>query len=332
MTESRETEQQTEKSDVHSFGERLYAARTRQGLSAADVAKAVNLTVEIIEAIERSDVEHLPQPAFVQGYIRVYARQIGVPEDIVLDEYSRAVPHLRESVLRPRSVLPDETNSGSPFIKIISAILLIAIVLAAVYGIVSYYSEMADMLAPELDGADSASLELPYMEYPVEETEMLSPDNEVSSADNEESGSYNVEQVVVEKIATEAIATDVEPPITEKSEADMAERAAGPDTERAAIIETRQVAPGDDVLTFEANEPSWVEVVDANGIRLQYDLIQNGRTVTLRGTAPFNIFLGNAPAMTVRVNDVQIDMTKYVRSNNIAHFKVSVPDGQVKFH
>jgi hypothetical protein len=54
--------------------------------------------------------------------------------------------------------------------------------------------------------------------------------------------------------------------------------------------------------------------------------------VVLRGTAPFDIFLGNAPAMEVRVNGINIDMTKFVRSNKIAHFNVSTSDQQVVFH
>ena len=335
MTESGTTEQQTGKPDVHSFGERLYAARTRQGLSIEEVAKAVNLTVDMIEAIERSDVDKLPQPAFVQGYIRVYARQLGVSEDSVLEEYSRAVPHSLETVLRPRSVLPDEANSGSLVVKIVSIFLLVAIVLAAVYGIYSYYSEMADTLAPDTDDTASGTLEIPYQEYQQEQQypEGEAEDKALAEVD-EEFGSYNVEEVPLASMPETSVepVLPVELVVTETAMSETEERTLGQDTERAAMIETRREAPGDDVLVLVADSSSWVEVVDANGVRLQYDLVQNGRTVTLRGSAPFNIFLGNAPAMTVRVNDVQVDMTKYIRSNNIAHFKVSVPDGRIVFH
>jgi hypothetical protein len=46
--------------------------------------------------------------------------------------------------------------------------------------------------------------------------------------------------------------------------------------------------------------------------------------------APFDIFLGNAPAVRVTLNDVNVDMTNHTRSNNIAHFKVSAEDGRAR--
>lgn len=330
MTESGMSDQPAEAPDVHSFGERLFAARTRRGLSAAEVAKSVNLTVDIVEAIERSDIARLPQPTFVQGYIRVIARQVGVPEDIVLEEYSRAVPHVRESVLRPRSVLPDETNSSSPFVRTVSMLVLLAVVLAAVYAMVSYYSEMADIMAPESELTDSDSLEIPYRNYVPEENETL------NAVDEQYSGYSSPETVIdlepiesnvrPEKIQENVKALDV------MQDSDVETRTSGQDTGRAVMIETQGVAPGEDALELYAEESSWVEVVDANDMRLRYDLVQSGKTVTLRGTAPFDIFLGNAPAMTVQVNGVQVDIKKYVRSNNVARFKVSASDHQAKFH
>ena len=71
-----------------SFGEHLYVERKKQNLSVADVAKAIHLSEQVIDAIDRSDVEQLPQPAFVQGYLRAYAKYLGISEAMVLDEYA----------------------------------------------------------------------------------------------------------------------------------------------------------------------------------------------------------------------------------------------------
>lgn len=326
MTESGTTEQQAQKSEVHSFGERLYAARTRQGLSTEEVAEAVNLTVDVIEAIERSEVEKLPQPAFVQGYIRVIARQLGVSEEQVLEEYSRAVPHAREAVLRPRSVLPDETNSANPLVKVVSIFVLIAIVLAAVYGIYSYYSEMADTMSIE-SVEDSDVLELPYQEFPLDETAASFATEEITVSNDEPATMEPA--VAAEEESIQLAAVELEP--VEKAEPE-AEAEIKPEEPVQVALASEQQAVGSDVLELIASHSSWVDVVDADKIKLYYDLLPEGRTVVLRGAAPFNIFLGNAPAILIRLNDVQIDMTKYVRSNNIAQFSVSVSDGQVEFH
>ena len=87
-----------------------------------------------------------------------------------------------------------------------------------------------------------------------------------------------------------------------------------------------------DVLVLEASADSWAEIKDASGERKFYGLLDQGRTRTLSGVAPFDIFLGNAPAVRVKLNDVSVDMTNHTRSNNIAHFKVSAEDGRATIH
>jgi hypothetical protein len=61
-------------------------------------------------------------------------------------------------------------------------------------------------------------------------------------------------------------------------------------------------------------------------------MIEPGRDLSLTGQAPFDIFLGNAPVVSLSLNATNIDMTKYIRSNNIAQFKVSVEEGRIQFH
>lgn len=66
-----------------------------------------------------------------------------------------------------------------------------------------------------------------------------------------------------------------------------------------------QAAPPEstlDTLRLSFTEDSWVEIEDARGERLFMDLARAGQTKTLEGEAPFEILLGNAPAVTVEYN------------------------------
>ena len=93
-----------------------------------------------------------------------------------------------------------------------------------------------------------------------------------------------------------------------------------------------QPITGGDVLVLSAEQECWAEIVDANDIRMFYGTIVPGRDLKLTGQAPFEVFLGNAPAVTLSLNSLNIDMTKYIRSNNIAQFKISVEEGRARFH
>ena len=55
-------------------GEQLRAARVGYGWSLQDVAANLNLDVDVVRALESGDYAGLPEPAFIRGYLRAYAR------------------------------------------------------------------------------------------------------------------------------------------------------------------------------------------------------------------------------------------------------------------
>lgn len=93
--------------DVGAIGAQLRDARTRQKLKIEQIASELHLDPEIIRAIERDDSSSLPAPIFVQGYLRGYARLVGLPEQDLIREYTarcEAPPPL--SVIRTDTRLP----------------------------------------------------------------------------------------------------------------------------------------------------------------------------------------------------------------------------------
>jgi cytoskeleton protein RodZ len=59
-------------------------------------------------------------------------------------------------------------------------------------------------------------------------------------------------------------------------------------------------------VRLEFNEASWVEVYDAAGQRLVYDVGQPGRPRSVVGAAPLSVVVGLASAVSVQVNDKAI--------------------------
>jgi cytoskeletal protein RodZ len=169
---------------------------------------------------------------------------------------------------------------------------------------------------------------------------------EVSDVDASEAGAGDFEtgEVEVDDVeAGELAETDIESVIETEMQPgqevgpDISSEAADPVVGEAVdekIVSVPVVAPitGGDVLTVSAEQESWAEIVDANDIRLFYGMIKPGRDLRLTGQTPFDIFLGNAPVVSLSLNATDIDMTKYIRSNNIAQFKVSVEEGQIRVH
>ena len=81
---------------------------------------------------------------------------------------------------------------------------------------------------------------------------------------------------------------------------------------------------GDDHLTVNFNGACWVEAVDANGFRLLFGLFnQADDALTVKGQAPFQIILGNAHFVNVKVNERAFELNSYIRSNNTARVLIT---------
>ena len=65
-------------------GQMLREAKVNQGLSVEDVAKSLNLKPAQIVAIEAQDVSQLPGMVFMRGFMRNYAKKMGLDVDSVM--------------------------------------------------------------------------------------------------------------------------------------------------------------------------------------------------------------------------------------------------------
>jgi len=66
------------------IGTTLRTARQRQELSLEQLAATTKIPVGVLQAIERNDFEHVPRGIFARGFIRAYAREVGLdPEETV---------------------------------------------------------------------------------------------------------------------------------------------------------------------------------------------------------------------------------------------------------
>lgn len=331
------SESENNELEIHepaAFGQQLMLAREKAGMTIDEAARALNLKEETVEAIEDSALDKLPPVAFVQGYIRTYARILGVSEEKILREFEKEVPHEIESELHPRSPSQGGANSQTPVIKLISVLIIVLAALVLFYAVYSYYIERSQRVEQASQAADNAIMQLPpeapLIEQQAEITadESLIEDTDPEPVEEQESTAGPVEE---QETAAEAVA-EPEVPSLQEPEIEPEEMPDEPVSEETGPAPTPQPLTGGDILVLSAERESWAEIVDASDIQLFYGMIRPGRELNLTGQAPFDVFLGNAPAISLSLNSTHIDMTKFTRSNNIAQFKVSVEDGRARFH
>ena len=113
-----------------SIGARLVAAREARKLGIEKVAADLRLDVAVIRALENDDHAALPAPIFVQGYLRSYARLVGLPGQELVRDYTagrKELPPLSVKRLRRRPARLHQINV-TMLRNILLALLLVVVI------------------------------------------------------------------------------------------------------------------------------------------------------------------------------------------------------------
>ena len=89
-------------------GERLRAARLSMGFDLAKIASELHLTTAVVAALEADDYSEIQARVFVRGYLRNYARIVGMPVESILRQFDEKWPDdsARQTVVRQSPKLP----------------------------------------------------------------------------------------------------------------------------------------------------------------------------------------------------------------------------------
>jgi cytoskeleton protein RodZ len=141
--------------DRNNIGSRLRAAREAKGLTLSQLSDQTRVRISALEAIEAGDFERLPEPIYVQSYLRAFAQAVGVPAEPVLEAFRRAAPSVpaASAAAVARRTIETKPSSGFPVGGLLAA--LAALVLIAGYLFVSFRSRA--VTAPTTVQAPSTS-------------------------------------------------------------------------------------------------------------------------------------------------------------------------------
>ena len=139
----------------------LAEAREKQGLSQKDVADKLFLTTTFIRYIDDGEFERIPKPAFIKGYLRSYARTVGLSGDLIVELYEQAL-QAADPTPEIRDVTEEKVGTASitgPVLQTgIVGLLLLGLVIALIWWLVS---DSEDEAPPQ---ATQRSLEGPRLE------------------------------------------------------------------------------------------------------------------------------------------------------------------------
>ena len=292
------TPQNTEASET--VGEILHNKRKEIGLSLDEITEKLNLDSNLIELLENNDYEKFKVETYLKGYLRAYAKLLGIDGDRIIKLYKESNPEKEPEIL-PDVKPKNQKNSGDRSVKLFSYILGLTIALSM---LIWYQKNI--MIKPdvnenyignielnknnEINGVDTSYkiiIHSDYWQWPI--------DN-ISERYRESGSNDQSKSLKNEKIQDELKEDVIQEQVLE--------------TEESPVYETQQSA---DTVVLNLRGDSWIEIYDREGNRLFLDLARSGKNYIINGDSPFDILLGAANEVSVEFNGSLVNIEPYIR-------------------
>jgi cytoskeletal protein RodZ len=141
------------------LGERFRAAREARGLSLSDVAEQIRIRSVYLAAIEDENWNAIGAPVYIRGFVRTYARFLGIdPEEVVSEFNAAAAAQAPVPTPAPEAAPPpDRVSAESAQSRNLSYMIWVASAVAVMLIAFIVYQEMLlRQRAPRLAAASPA--------------------------------------------------------------------------------------------------------------------------------------------------------------------------------
>jgi len=319
VPENNSTQDGTGGTQEATLGSQLREAREKLGFSVTDVAGQIKFAPRQIEALEADDYKHLPEEAFLRGFVRSYAKILRLDAQALLTLMPQSKPVTAEMI--PPSV-------GVPFPNAHSVRQQNTIWLAA-----------ASVIAVVVAGFAFLHFKAPLNQPKVTQVEapVVLPDESKTGDEPLVLKSSTIEPPSM-PAAPKARATSKETSVKDAKSAPAVRETKAQSSVRAAKTlaakaapETKENRPGVPVDTLLQNaelrlvfgEESWTEIRDKDGNILSSQINPPGSELHVEGIPPFAMLIGHAASASLYYQGKQVDLKPYINQySEVAHLKL----------
>ena len=322
-------------------GETLRQARESNGWSLAEVALKLNLTAASLGNLEAGAFDKLPGHTFARGYIRAYAKLLGMDQTVLVQQFDQYTgSDAQGSNVHSLGRIEEPVRVSHTILRIVSLLLLIAVI----GGGFVWWQEQASLrnkepvaMNPEhveVEGADGTTqihpLDEPEDQAVVEgqtegETALALPQS--PDAADAEAGAEPAVPAPAPTAPTAPVApgTGSAPiataPATPTAPAPTTHAAPAAPVVPAAPVAPVAPAAGEGQVQIQFVADCWTQITDGNGKVLFSGLKRKGDSTSINGKPPFAVRLGYARGAQVSYNGQPVDVAPFT-SGETARLKL----------
>ncbi len=317
-------------------GETLRQARESKGWSLAEVALKLNLTVSSLSNLEAGAFDKLPGHTFARGYIRAYAKLLGMDQTVLVQQFDQSTgTDSQGSNVHSLGRIEEPVRVSHTILRIVSLLLLVAVIGGGFVWWQDQTSQRAKdltTLSPEhveVEGADGTT-----QIHPLDE-----PEDQAIVENQTEAGAPLALPQTSTSAEPEVAASATTPTAPAQNSAPVPATPATPATPAPAVpavpapVATAPVAStvpapaaaaptaGQGQVSLQFTADCWTQVTDGTGKVLLSGLKRKGENVSVTGKPPFAVRLGFARGAQVSYNGQVVDVAPFT-SGETARLKL----------
>lgn len=309
-------------------GETLRIAREDKGWPLSAVAQQLNLTERSLARIEAGDFSQLPGHTFARGYVRAYAKLLGLDQNRLVQEFDlHTGTNASGSNVNSLGRIEEPGRLSRSFMRFFGFALLLLLAAVAWYW---WQERMArEATTPpvsaleriEVEGADGTT-EIHLLdradegaeqqsEQPVEQTAPQADSNESEAIESEQQApaTTDVQGTITEPAGEAAQSLPLTLPDSPTQGAD----ATASPAPTSASNDTAPPVAGEAQLELSFTADCWTRVSDADGRVLFSALAKAGTTRAVSGKAPLDVHLGYARGAQLSYNGEAVNLASHMR-------------------
>ncbi len=305
-------------------GDTLRQARESNGWSLAEVALKLNLTTTSLGNLEAGAFDKLPGHTFARGYIRAYAKLLGIDQAVLVQQFDQFTgTDSQGSNVHGLGRIEEPTRVSHTILRIVSLLLLIAVIGG---GFVWWQDQTSqrgkDLTSNAMEHVEVESADGTTQIHPLDEPE----DQAVAQTQATPEAPLATEQPApaTDPAAPAAVpvpATPAAPVAQAHAPAAAVPAPAAPAAPAMSPPTTPALIAGDGRVQITFVADCWTQLTDGNGKVLFSGLKRKGDTLDQGGKPPMTLRLGFARGAQVAYDGQPVDVAPFT-SGETARIKL----------
>ena len=301
---------------MKSLGEFLRAERQAREITLEQISADTRISMDMLRAIEQGNVEQLPAPVLIKGFLKAYAEKIGLDPEKVIVEYQNLIEETgdhQEKIEKFHQRLQPQSSNKK--------LLVLVIALTLLTGLIFFWYRPSSVRQQSTSSSRGESVSPTTVDQRAIKSD---PDSKINQAKPAQSSRRTPGEVMTGPEPDSAqLGVQAAPAAPTGAEASkIGESSDYLSGESPQAGRKSSLAQSPYLLRAEAVDTTWIRISTDDTGEHEY-LLQPGEQLTWRASSSYRLLIGNAGGIQLYLNDKPLK--RLGESGQVVYLKLPDP-------